>query len=200
MKKLINIRGAVASGKTTAVRQFCEHMGFSVEIMHMNNADIPVSIIDSGRIVVLGNYANKSNCTGTDPLRFKNGKSATKKLIAQSITQIYRQYNPEIIVYEHMLTSQLFKSTKEIADVGRSFGYEYFGVQLYLSEKKRESLLEKRSGARARKKRFSDAARRVNRSTEMLNEGGYKVIVRNVERTEHDSMWKVVQDAVEASL
>lgn len=198
MKYLLNIRGAVASGKTTAVRQFCERNNFRVEIMRMKKADVPVSLMSAhGKtIAVIGDYAKPTNCVGCDSLRYRDGSSATKKLIAESIIFAYKIYNPDIIVFEHMLSSQLFKSTDEIAKVAKICGYEYYGVQLKVSEKEREKRLYSRSGLSAKKKNFYSYEKRVRRATEMLLEHGYFVSIVDVETLEQHNMWRVVDDAV----
>lgn len=198
MKYLLNFRGAPASGKTTAVRQFCEKNNFRVEIMNLKNADIPVSLLTSNgkNIVVIGDYASTKKCTGCDPLRYRNGTSATKRLILESVVAACRIYNPDIIIYEHMITSQVFKATKEIADAARVFGFEYLGIQLRCSESKREQLLAERSGVLAGVKNFSSHSQRVNRATEMLNEAGYVVKVVNTENFQKKDMWKIVDSIV----
>lgn len=199
MKKLINIRGAVATGKTTAVRQFCERRGFRVEEVETKDAIVPVSVVNNG-IIVLGNYKKKVNCTGVDAFRKKDGASGTKETIWNAIIAVATKYEPEIILYEHMLTSQLFKSTKEIADVGRMLGYEYYGYQLYRSEESRMRLLMARSGVKAKTKNFNVHSKRANRATVMLNEGGYPVKVVNVENVAKENMWSIVENAIKETL
>lgn len=200
MKKLINIRGAVCTGKTTAVRQFCERRGFTVEEMELPDAIVHVSVVGDGSIVVLGDYSRPVNCTGTDLFHRKDGSSGTKETLWNSLIAVARKHNPQIIIYEHMLTSQLFKSTKDIADVGRMLGYEYFGYQLFRSEDSRFDLLKKRSGAKAKTKNFFQNSKRVNRSTVMLNEGGYPVKVINVEAIPVENMWSIVENAIKETL
>ena len=200
MKKLINIRGAVATGKTTAVRQFCERRGFHVETIETPDAFVPVSVINGGRIVVLGDYSKKINCTGVDSFRRKDGSACKNETIWNSIIGVERKYDPEIIIYEHMLTSNTFKGTKNIADVGRMLGYEYFGVQLFRSEESRLSLLKGRSGASAGTKSFSTNGKRTNRATVMLNEGGYRVKTVNVEKIAKNDMWRVIENAIEEAV
>lgn len=197
MKYLLNIRGAVASGKTTAVRQFCEKSLFRVEFVEVKKQSLPVSVINNGKIVVLGNYGSEINCTGVDSLKIGKEGDGLKRVVSELIIKIFKVYNPEIIIYESMIISQVFKSTKVIADIAKSLGYDYLGIQLYCTEKRREKLLEKRSGRLAGKKNFSVHSQRVNRATEMLNENGYFVKVVNVENIGEKDMWKIVQEQID---
>ena len=192
MKKLINIRGAVASGKTTAVRQFCIRRGFRVENIDARDAIIPVSIVDCG-IIVIGDYERKAKCTGVDILHRKDGSSIKTSTICNAIIAIEREYKPERIIYEHMLTSQTCKGTTKIADTGIALGFEYLGVQIYCSEQSRLMRLEDRSGYKAKTKNFSAHSARSNRATEMLNERGYLVKRVNTENIKRDEMWKIVE-------
>lgn len=196
MNWLINIRGAVASGKTTAVRQFCQLKGFRVETVELKDAVCCVTILGDGEIIVLGDYGNPANCTGPDRFRKKDGQSATKNTLRALVRETALRYKPRIIIFEHMLTSQLFKSTAEIAETGRRLGYEYAGYQLWRSEDSRAQMLFNRSGAMARTKNFHVNAKRVNRATELLNAGGYNVEVVNVGAVKAEDMWKVVDGAV----
>ena len=199
MKRLINIRGAVATGKTTAVREFCQHYGFSVEEVDAKRIRFPVSVLDGRKIVVLGDYKNNKKVTGLDNLRNKEKKFLCKADIKEMIFEVNKIYNPEVIIYERMLSSLTFKGTKEIADYSAVFGYEYLGVQLFCSEKTREFLLYKRSGVLAKKKNFYGRGKIVDRATEMLNDNGYFVWRKNVENIDEKDMWRIVDEALRSS-
>lgn len=193
-KCLINIRGLTASGKTTAVKQFCERKGFSVKKIEAPFSVLPVSILDSGKIIVMGDYSANGNCLGVD--RYRNGKSD----IIDCIVELASAYTPDVIIYEHMMGSNTFKGTKEIAEVASAFGYDYFGIYLQLSNEKRLKNLYARAGKNAGTKHFNDRRKNAERAAERLNEAGLRVDIVNVEDIEKDNMWRIVDDAVRTAL
>lgn len=190
MKKLINVRGACGSGKTTMVREFCQRKGFTVEkatFKDGNTSDF--SVMDGGKIVALGDY-NLSGCTGCD--RFKGGSKQIKATVKEAI----RRYNPDVLIYEHMLSSTCAKGTKEIAEIGKTYGYSYRGIQLACDDASRLGRIEKRSGKKARTKNFVSNGETVVRATKHLNEAGYSVKVVEVSNTPEAEMWKILDEAV----
>lgn len=193
-KALINIRGASASGKTTVVRQFCERRGFSVKNVKTPFIEFPVSIINGGKICVLGDYAKNTNCVGLDLLHGKNGKLN----IIDLIIEVDNIYNPDVIIYERLISSGSAKGTVETAEVASAFGYDYFGVQLSLSEKKRWDNLMARSGGKARTRTFNQTnGKRIDRATELLRQAGLSVITVDVENWNKDEMWRIAEDAID---
>jgi hypothetical protein len=190
-KYLINIRGASASGKTTTLKQFCERYGFSVEKIHTPFHSLPICLINNSNIVVFGDYSADGNCLGAD--RFRDG---TKDIIDCFIA-VCEKYNPDIIIYEHMLSSHCFKGTSNIAKIAKEFGYIFFGIQLQLSEKKRFKNLIDRSGSNASTKQFNkNNGDKVDRASEKLINAGIDVMTVNVENMKKESMWKIIDYAI----
>lgn len=186
-KYLINLRGASASGKTTALKQFCDRSGFVVEKVSTPFGDLPVSVLRSG-IIVLGDYSLDANCLGAD--RFNGG---TQDII-DCLIAVYEQYNPNIIIYEHMLSSLSFRGTNIIAGLAHEFGYEFFAIQLQLSESKRWQNLMQRSGSEAKSKNFDrNNGERVTIACEKLKKAGIEVIQIDVQNIKKENMWKVVE-------
>lgn len=195
MKRLINIRGACGTGKTEAVRTWCKRRGFYVDTVKITAGELPVSVVGNGEAVVLGDYERTVNCTGTDALRC-SGKVCGKKEICELVAAICRKYNPEIILYEHMLSSQVCQFTKEVAETAAAYGYEYKGVQLWADSSIRLGRLEKRSGQKTGTKNFKVHEIRTNRATELLRENGYEVIKVNTTDIKREDMWRIVENSV----
>lgn len=194
-KLLINIRGASASGKTTIVKQFLERFGFSVEKVKTPFADLPVSVVDGGGVVVLGDYSANGNCLGVD--RYHGGKSE----IIDAIISVEDAYHPNIIIYEHMLSSHVSKGPLEIAEVASHFGYEFLGLQIALSEEKRMQNLMCRSGGAGGTRTFNkNNGEKVSRASERLREAGINCIVVDVENTPKENMWRVLDGAIRKAL
>lgn len=196
MKKLINIRGAVATGKTTCVRQYCNIYGYRVEVLHLKSCDFPITLIDSQNVVILGDYGRETNCTGCDSISKRNGESIGISGIATAVIAVAKKYCPNAIIYEHMIGSQIYKGTKRIADAGIMAGYEYCGIQLWRTQSNRLAMLEKRSGAQAKTKNFWVHGARVDRATEMLNEHGYRVKKVNADKIAYNDMWQVLENEI----
>lgn len=144
----------------------------------------------NGKVVALGDYSLPTNCVGAD--RFKNGK----RDIIDGIIEAYSRYNPNIIIYEHMISSTTSKGTKEISKIASAYGYNYVGVQLSLSDEKRLKNLRNRSGENAGEKRFDTRKKIVESATERLNKEGVTVSVYDVENLKKEEMWKVVDFAI----
>lgn len=196
MKRLlINVRGASASGKTTMVKQFCDRYGFNVEIVQTPFSTLPVSVLTGRAVIVLGDYSASGKCLGAD--RYKNGT----KDIMDAIMEICAVYSPSIIIYEHMISSNAARATKEIAKIAALFGMEYLGVQIAISEEKRAENLLRRSGANAGKKYFAkNDGRAVGRATNKLREAGCNVVVKDAENIQQDEMWRILDGAIREAL
>jgi hypothetical protein len=195
MKKLINIRGACGTGKTEAVRQWCNYKGYTLGTVKVTNGILPITVC-SGNIVVLGDYSKPNKCTGTDALRVTGG-SVRKADVCEMVREICKKIQPECILYEHMLSSQLYTYTKEIADVAAQYGYEYKGIQLWSDDATRMKKLEARSGSNAGTKNFYLHGERTNRATELLRQNGYAVTKLCVTNIKKEDMWRIVENAIQ---
>lgn len=194
MKTLINIRGACGSGKTEAVRQWCNKNGFHVEYVKVTQGELPVSITD--RAVVVGDYEKTANCTGTDALGFK-GKTFRKADLCELIAEICKKYNPEYIIFEHMLSSTICQYTMDVAKAAEPFGYNYLGIQLYTDDDTRLRNIQNRSGAKAKTKNFIQNGKSVNRATELLRQNGLTVVRYCTTEIAKDDMWRIVENAIQ---
>ena len=194
MKTLINLRGACGSGKTEAVRQWCNKNGFHVEYVKTSKGELPVSVTE--RAVVIGDYEKTANCTGTDALRC-GGKACGKLDLCELIQEICKQYNPEYIIYEHMLSSQICQYTMDVAKAAEPFGYSYLGIQLWTDDDTRLRNLFNRSGTNAKTKNFTQNGKNVNRATELLREKGYTIIKVCTTEIKREDMWRIVENAIQ---
>jgi hypothetical protein len=196
MKKLINIRGACGTGKTETVRQWCRKKGFHVEYIKISAGELPVSIVESEKAIVLGDYDKTNNCTGTDALHC-NGKVCGKKEICELVKVLCRDYRPDYVIYEHMLSSQVCQFTTEVANTAEKYGYEYVGIQFWTDSAERIDRLERRSGAKVGLKNFHVHDERTTRATELLREKGYNVIKLNTTDIAKEDMWRIVENAIQ---
>lgn len=190
-KHLINIRGASASGKTTAVKQFCRRAGMRIETVDAPFGKLPLSILSGGKIVVLGDYEREANCLGAD--RFKNGM----RDIIDSVMEISNRFAPKVILYEHLISSLATRGTKQVAQVAEALGYDFWAVTLLLSEEKRLANLHARSGDDCGLNTFDkNNVEKVRRMSENLAKNGLNVIPINVDGIRKENMWRIVDYAI----
>lgn len=194
-KLLINIRGTCAVGKTTAMRQYCERAGFKVETVETPFGKLPVSVLTGGNIVVFGDYAKETSCCGTDC--YPDGKMS----IMDAFVEVCSVYDPQIIIYEHMLSSTTTKGTIEISELARLYGREYHGALLVISEEKRLRNLEERRGKPGKTRTFDSKNGKVAYDATMrLKKAGLPIDVYNVENMKKEDMWRIVDGAVRKAL
>ena len=172
------------------MKQFIEKNGYTVHKVQTPFAVLPVTVLTGNKIVVLGDYSLSSNCLGVD--RFGNLKSN----IMDCIVEAEGLYKPEAIIYEYKLGSHLYKSTKEIIELGKAYGYQYIGVFLKLSERERYERIITRSGIKARTAKFKGEQEQCKRSCIKLEQDGHKIVTVDAERINKEDMWKVVDYAV----
>lgn len=192
MKALINVRGFPGSGKTTAVRQFCERRGFFVEKAELPLSSVKLSVIDDGKIVVLGDYSNQNKCVGADT--FKNGKFD----IVEAVLFAAERFSPEKIIYEHMISSKSAKGTAEIASAAKfAGGYEYFGVLLSCRDDERRARVVKRSGANSGFKQFyKNTNAMAIHALENVGKKGLRTKIVETDNIALEDMWRIVNDVV----
>lgn len=64
MKRIIQIRGANATGKTTIVRQFIDRHDLKMAWKDINGVKTPFYVSDDKKIVILGRYDRKTGGGG----------------------------------------------------------------------------------------------------------------------------------------
>lgn len=175
-KLLINIRGTCAVGKTTAMRQYCERSGFTVETVETPfGKQLPISVINNGEIVVFGDYKKSANCCGADT--YSNGKAD----LMDVFIEVCNKYDPDVIMYEYMLSSASSKGTIELAELAKLFGRHYYGVLFVISEERRLKNIEARRGKPGKPKTFDTSnVKRTISAAHRLKDAGLFIEIVNV--------------------
>lgn len=186
MKKIINIRGGHASGKTTTVREFVNSNKTRVETIYIYGLKTDLTIFEERSIIVLGRY-DQEGCVGCD--RFKGGNHIKKALY-----YVANNYKPEVIVYEGIMYSVTCKLSSEISDLSNQLGYEWIGILLYRTIENQKSLMETRD----RKKEYNEdnfnaKYRTAMRSFQMLQEIGKNVKAIDVNNFKKQDMKKIIE-------
>lgn len=186
MRRVLNIRGGHASGKTEAVRQYLiqhEHEEMTLEIGRWTSA---INLIDGGKIIVLGYYPEEG-CGGVDRYSSKQQTMAT-------IVESVRRFSPDSIVYEGIMYSVTCRLSHEIAKLSRSLGYEWKAVLLEREFAERKALLEYRNdGADYSEQNFVVSIQRARRSCEMLVEKGENIEVVDVTGWRKQDMGRIIE-------
>lgn len=124
MGVVINIRGINASGKSTAVREYCNENGLKPKTISFRGYDYKV--MTDGRKYVLGWYKPYSNSEGLDPL------NVDKEEFKLFLHWFLRKYKPSFVAYEKQIWSTTYKLTSEIIKICKKYGYEFAVVLMQI--------------------------------------------------------------------
>lgn len=184
--KIINVRGAHASGKTTAVREYVKKHGGIVEKIESGKWTSDITVINNGKIIVLGRY-DIDGCTGCD--RFKCFDQTY-----QTLKAVIAKYSPETIIFEGIMFSVVFKGSYEVAKIAKAYGYSYLGILLRRNRDEALSLMERRNGGTQRSLENFDAKRMsAERSAQKLVEAGEKVIALDVTGKSKEELCRILE-------
>ena len=137
MKYVVNVRGINASGKSTAVRQFCIKNNMYAETIEYNGNEWKV--MTNGKYIAIGHYKPYSNSEGCDSLR--KSKEEFKDFLRWLLLRNY-----EIVVYEKQIWSTTYKLTAEICTISRKCGYTFIAVQMSVDYQSALNSLFRRNG------------------------------------------------------
>lgn len=189
MRKILNLRGGHASGKTEAVRQFLKKHESREETIDVGEWHSPINVVDGGKVIVLGYYP-EDGCGGVDRYRRKEQTMAT-------IVKAIEKYHPDAIVYEGIMYSVTCKLSLAIAVLARSLGYEWKALLLERDIASRRALLVRRNnGADYSEDNFINSVKRARRSCEMLSEHGETIERIDVSGMSKEEMGKIIEQRV----
>lgn len=110
-KRIINIRGANGSGKTTVLRNLAQNYELDCEVILVGVADhkpIPVTFCNSSKIAIVGDYSKESNnCTTSGCDRIKT-QSAAKEVL----DCLLRAPSVEVVLFEGIIVSTIYEPWK----------------------------------------------------------------------------------------
>lgn len=122
---VINVRGINASGKSTAVREFCRL--YSLEPKKIPFMGYKYKIMTDGKKYVIGWYKPYSNSEGCDPL------NVSKEHFKLFLKYLMKDLRPEVIVYEKQIWSTTYKLTSEIRQIVEDSSYTFLVIQMSIS-------------------------------------------------------------------
>ena len=119
---VVNVRGINASGKSTAVREFCR--AYSLQPQEVMFVGEKFRIMTDGVRLVFGWYKPYSNSEGCDALR------ADKDQFKSFFEYALKRIKPRVVVYEKQIWSTTYKFTSEIAEICNSHDYSFIALQM----------------------------------------------------------------------
>lgn len=185
MKKILQIRGANASGKTTIVRQFIEHNGLTLTFEKVGEADIPFYVSADRKIAVLGRYDKTTG--GCDLF---TGKAQ----VISAIVHAARKLHAETIIFEGFIYGKSFNFGSGLNGLAKILGYEYIGLSLHRTIENAMKLLSGRNGGKS----FSidnliHSMKDVEKSYKKLRAAGVKMKHIDTDAIAYEDMYTVLQ-------
>lgn len=140
MGVVINVRGINASGKSTAVREWC--IAHSLKPVAIRFQGQEYRVMTNGREYALGWYKPYSESEGLDSM--KSDKDEFKLFLHWFL----RKYRPDVVVYEKQIWATTFKLTNEISCICRKYGYKFAAVLMQIGYEDALNRLYNRNGGK----------------------------------------------------
>lgn len=188
MRKVIQLRGTNAVGKTTAVRQLTESGGFEVRLFRHGKMDVEYHMNDSRSICVLGRYDTRV-CGGFD------GVITDKRLLMDVIIKMLKELKPQYYVLEGVLYGVTFQFGFNLKKVCDMLGYHYKGLCLFPPlEVSLMRLYGRNGGKEIDVKSFQNKHLSAVKAYEKLRLNGVDVKIINTAEIPLEHMSKIIED------
>lgn len=188
MKRIVQLRGLNASGKTTAMRGFAQRHNLIERQIDVGG--IKTWVMTGGEIAVVGRYPNSSNFGGCDSCI--KGKQHLFDTLGTLIEKGYSK-----IAFEGFLFSGSFRLGIALNAFAKNNGYEYVSVLMDLDySTELERLFRRNGGKEINLDSFDSGRRGVYRTQQKLEKIGCKTIRGNAQDKPIDEMWQIVEGAL----
>lgn len=189
MKIVVNVRGINASGKSTAVREYCRVNGLKPKKIIRNGVTFKVMVGEE--ICVVGWYKPYSNSEGCDTLR------ADKEEFKDFIEYLLKKTDVKVIVYEKQIWSTTYKLTKEIHDICVKEGCIFVAVHMGIAYSSALNRLFERNGGKfGNLSNFDSRFYSVQNSRKNLIINKIPVIDVNIDAVPKEKMYMVIQTII----
>lgn len=190
MKKVVQIRGANAVGKTTSIRMFLARGGFEIVSLKVGAKEIGCHWNEARKILVIGRY-DKCVSGGVDSSI--KGREELLNTIAKAI----RDYKPETLLFEGILYGLTFKFAFELSLFLSGVGYGYVGIGLFPPLGVAfDWLSERNGGKRVNESHIQQKWYSALKSLRKLREAGLDVRIVDSSKYRLEDMWKIIEDAI----
>lgn len=187
---IVNVRGINASGKSTAVRAYCQEHNMSPrELIYRGEK---YRFMTNGKECALGWYKPYSNSEGLDSLR------QDKEDFKNFFEFFLDEEQPRIVVYEKQIWSTTYKLTREISEIAGNHGYEFLAVCMRIKyETALNRLFLRNGGKMTNLDAFDKRFYATQRSRLNLMRGGITVIDADIEKITKEKMGGLIERALE---
>lgn len=184
MSKVIQVRGANASGKSTVVGQFMLKREASIKRL---KGRYPITEADDGRYVALGEYYEGAAYPGIDSYRNRDA-------VFDAVFTAIDEYRPELIVYEGLISSTTRKMALDLRSKLSGSGYSYKAIWLQRSLEDSVRLMRKRSrGGVLSVDNLIKKMMIVDRSTKSLMLAGVDVRLVRTDDVKYEDMGAILE-------
>lgn len=190
MRKFIQIRGCMGSGKTTIVRTFMQKHNFEVEFIEVFGKQYPYSIDKKNNIVCGGRY-DKAVCGGVDGI-IKN-----RDIVREYIVKIIKQVRPSLFIFEAVMYGITFDFSNRLNDICKVFGYQYTAIVPLSDFEDVINRIQQRNGGKPIKvDRVENQYTKCLSSTKRLEQNGVDVRYFRVSEYTKDNMYKILEEVI----
>lgn len=187
-KRIIQLRGLNASGKSTAMRQFAQIKGLKES--QIDVCGIKTWIMTNEDTAVIGRYPKESNFGGCDSCI--KGKQHLFDTLQTLMNQGY-----ETICFEGYLFSGSAKLCIEVDNIAKSNGYEYIALLMDLSyNTELDRLFQRNGGKDINLNAFDSGRKAVYKSHSLLKNKGIITMIVDSENTANDKMGEAILNVI----
>lgn len=184
---IIQIRGANAAGKTTAVKQYIEKYGMEPLSIDLHSGKTIFYADSEHKRIVLGRYDKPIG--GVD--NFKGRKQITEALKYAAVT-----WSPHVIIFEGFICGKSFKFTQGVYALSKLLGYSFLGITLVRSFENTVRLLrERNNNSTFSIENLQQTVKEVQRSHEKLKSASVPVRKINADNFKKEDMWQILEVA-----
>lgn len=191
MRKFIQIRGSMGTGKTSAVRQFLQLTGnFTLHQITVQGKQYPFYHNSQKNIVITGIYGRRVS-DGLD------GVIDNRDVMMAYLLKIVDTVQPDYMIFEAIMYGTTFLFGKELADELKKRGMEYEGLVFCPPyEFTVSNILQRNGGKRIKFKALKQKWTQVKRSAEKLQEAGYNIKFVDTSRMRLNDMHTLIEKEI----
>lgn len=188
-KTFIQLRGCMASGKSSTAKQFLERSNFVTEYVEIFGKKLPYNIDKAKNIILTGKYGSRQ-CGGIDGI-------VTNTNVCYEYLVKLMKMNPNTIIFEGVMYGLTFKFAKKLNDICKALGYHYIGVLLIAPF----DVLMDRLYARNNNKKIKVVERNrdytmVINTNKKLEQGGVDVRVVDTSKIQKDRLYTIIESVL----
>ena len=188
MKKLVHVRGATCSGKSTTVFEYMKAHGITERCIYQPER---FKYTRGEREVVLGWYKEETSTKGGCDAYCLNG-AQLKRVIKHFMTE-----DIDAIIFEGQLYGKTFSLAMELKALAESAGWEYVPISLEIPYVELiERMLGRNGGQLKNEHNHYDSYRSAVQSTTNLIKAGVPVKVVDTSKIRQEDMHTIIESVL----